>query len=206
MYKLFLCILFKFFITAVRANDIKWDIIPIESNKTQCIYRPDEYILSCRASSRIIDCQALFENLALIPFGLDIFGIARESYNRADPESRYLMYPRTIENFKYFDYVFNVENSTLELSIFNENSKSSLGLRIFNLDCWNKILEIFNESINDHFVTLDDTTVVALMGELLVTRKPVKKRWIGWGLGWTSGWGWGLNGWGLPLCDLPWGS
>ena len=67
--------------------------------------------------------------------------------------------------------------------------------------CWERLVRLFNSSVADHVVRVENGTEVSLFGEVLFADKSVQKRWLGWSLGW----GWGYPGWGLPLYGLAWG-
>lgn len=205
MFKLFFCILLVFFV-ASKANEINWYAIPSSSNSSQCIFRPQANDLTCRGASNTASCQAAFENSFIISFGLDIFGISREPNRESKMEMmKFRIYPRQLENQSYFDFNFTQHDQRKELYLYHRiPSENCSGIRVVDLFCWFKLINILEESSDENTIKTLENTVDRLIGEILIAKKPAQKNWIGWAVGWNSGWGWGLNGWGLPLWGLPW--
>ncbi|CAF0862708.1 unnamed protein product [Brachionus calyciflorus] len=183
---------------AVESDEFKWDTVPPAGNSSQCIYKPETRQLGCRGMSGIVQCEVMGE----LPKGFEVFGMGREELEGDSPiESiRYFLYPRELNETEYENHIIQVENVAHNVSLYHlESMTETVGLRVPDVKCWSRFIDLFKASTGIQIVKVEDmTTEVSLFGEILVVDKQAQKRWLGWGLGWggLGLWGWGL-GWGL---------
>jgi len=187
--------------------------MPEGYNHSQCIYRPEEKILSCKGGIETVECSAFAEISVLgsRKFNLWGIGLIPELVDGKIESRRFWLYPRKIDNSSYLNHSVVTESGKIvDLVIYYSEKSSDLsGLRITDLKCWERIVRIFDISAKiPHMVRLETEptviTEIPVLGEVLVYDKTVQKRWL-WGYGWSPySWGWsGLyspyyyGGWGL---------
>lgn len=185
---------------AFAADELVWDKIPGAANSSQCIYRVDTRQISCRGPREVVvECPAVLETAALGQRRYEVFGLCRVEGEVADLKAesrRYWLYPREIDNTTYLDRRVEVDGKSVELYLYYGEKTSETGLRVTDLKCYERLVELYTSSVINHEVKVLDRTV-SLFGEILVADKPAHKRWLGWLSPWSWGWGWGL-GWGYP--------
>jgi hypothetical protein len=192
---------------AAEVDEFRWETIPVAENASQCIYRPEVRSLTCRGSSGLVECPAALEFGSL---QLEVLGIrAHPIKSFVTPvESRvYELYPRKLDNQTYGNYSIVTGDKTVELYLYygETNSTGTVGVRITDLKCYSRLIDVvFSVSKAHHVVPVQGVTTgeVELFGEILIAEKPANKRWLGFGFPWLGFglgmWGWGL-GWGLPF-------
>jgi hypothetical protein len=196
-----------FFVGLVVAeDDFKWDAIPVVANSSQCVYRPELRVLSCRGPNGIVECPTEFESSRLGSLKFPVFGIRRDevvSVRTPVEESLFELYPRKIDNTTYLNTTVIVEDKPVEVFLYFHEKPVHAGFRITDAKCFRRIVEtVFTPSTGNHVVKLESGEEVGLFGEILFADKPTNKRWLGLGFPWLGlgmgMWGWGL-GWGLPF-------
>jgi hypothetical protein len=192
-------------LAAAASDELRWDRIPEAANSSQCIYRSEEHLFTCRGGLNfsIVECPAFLESDAYGSRRIDVFGIERLPVSESPVETlRFNLYPRDMDNVTFQNRSILFESRQVDLSLFfgAEKSAEFAGIRISDVKCWSRLVDLFRLSRVDHTVQVGEVRV-SLLGEILVTDKPHQKRWLGWGLPWLGGWGWGL-GWGFPLWGL----
>jgi len=193
---------------ACAVDELKWDKIPEAANSSQCIYRIDNGMLSCRGPKElIIECPAVIESSRFSSRKIDVFGISRlpseEDVKIKTEDMKFALYPRDMDNATYLDNHVRFEGKDFELFLFFDEKKGEeSGLRISELKCYERLIELFRSSTMSHEVMVGKENV-SLFGEILVADKPAHKRWLGWLWGWggLGPWGWGM-GWGWPFWGM----
>ena len=183
-------------------DELRWDKIPVAANSSQCIYRVDPGLLSCRGGPKeeVIECSAVLETRGLGSRRCEVFGLRRmeKEADQKIESIKYYLYPREMENTTYLDRVVEVEGQKIELYLYYSDKFVSNGLRVTDLKCYEKLVTgVYEKSTASHEITIGEEKV-SLFGEILIADKPAHKRWIGWLSPWSMGWGWGL-GWGWPF-------
>jgi hypothetical protein len=186
-------------------------------NHSQCIFRPEDRIFSCRGADAIsVECGAVgeFGDRKFSVFGM---GMIPDAEGRSVESMRYWLYPRSLNGTTYANRTVAIEGGRLVDLILWAGERAAagaetLGIRITDLKCYERLVRMFAEaSRQPHMVRLEAgpqaVQEVPLFGEVLIMDKNVQKRWLwgyGWGLG-GLGWGWGGLGWGWPYGGLWWG-
>jgi hypothetical protein len=180
-------------------------------NSSQCIYKPEERILSCRGPSDPIECNTVLDTTLIgdkPTTRFNIFGISLATENdRSDAkieQVRYWLHPRRLDNSSYLNHSCVADNGKVVDIVLGCGDKfvDVAGLRVADCKCFARFVKLFDVSTRQpHMVRLEtEPTVVQeipLIGEVLVLDKHVSKRWL-WGYGWGGlglGWGWGGFGW-----------
>ncbi|CAF0784614.1 unnamed protein product [Brachionus calyciflorus] len=194
MMKLTVALLVVLVGLTVAVEEFKWDSVPSAGNNSQCVYRPQSRVLGCRGSDNVVEC----ETVGQLPQGFEVFGLGRESLEGvvSVESQRYWFYPRELNQTVYHNHTVQGQNTTEELSLFHLERNQTVGLRVPDVKCWTRLVELFNASVGVHVVpVLNSTTEVPLFGEVLILERQAQKRWLGLGL-----LGLGLNpllfGWG----------
>lgn len=187
-----------------REKRLSWENAPL-ANSTRCVYLPESKQLSCKWMEQVIECDAVCERSALgSSRSFSIFGIGKLSaeFSNSSIESiRYFLYPRDLNNQTYYNYSMVVDGKVIDLVLYYGESGVETGLRIPNLRCYERLVNLFRQSTEHHIVKLEGSgSEVQLIGEILSNDKNVQKRWL-WGYGWGLGypWGWGGLGYGYGL-------
>ena len=188
---------------AFAADELRWEKIPEAANSSQCIYRVDTRLFTCRGPREVIvECPAVLENAAYGARRFDVFGISRiPSTEEVSVErSRYFLFPREMDNTTYLARQVEIEGKQVELFLYFGEKTGEAGIRVSDVKCYERLVTLFRESVVNHEVRVGAETV-SLFGEILVADKPAHKRWLGWLWGWGAGWGWGM-GWGWPFWGM----
>lgn len=185
-------------------------------NSSQCIFRPEEKMFSCRSSVETVECPAICDTTILgekRDSKFSVWGIGIIGREQRIENVRYWLYPRKLDNSSYLNHTMVADNGrVVDLVVgCGERFVDVAGLRITDCKCFERLVRMFDvSSRTPHMARLEsEPTVVQeipLIGEVLVLDKHVQKRWL-WGFGWGGmglGWGWGGLGWGFPL-GLGWG-
>jgi len=195
---------------ACAADDIKWDRIPVAANSSQCIYRTDTSLLSCRGPGEVVvECPGVLDSSRFGARRIDVFGISQIAAAAAGgdqkPESvRFALFPRDFDNTTYLNDSIQVEGGQqvdlrLRFSADNDTASSGVaGIRVSDVKCYQRLVDLFNSSAVDHIVQIGNNKV-NLLGEILVADKSAQKRWLGGLWGWGLGFGWPFWGLGLGL-------
>jgi hypothetical protein len=186
------------------AEEFKWDSVPPAGNSSQCVYRSEHKILGCRSSVGVVECGVVGQ----LPVGFEVFGLSRVDGVVPLESQSFWLYPRELNKTIYMNHIGEVHNVTRNITLWHTESSEFLGLRVPEVKCWTRLVDLFNSSVGTRLVTVGElNTEVEIFGEVLVMDRQTKKRWLGlglglgWPLGLGLGWGWGL-GWGLPAWAL----
>jgi len=174
--------------------------MPDNMNHTQCIWKPEEKILSCKGGVETVECDAVGELSAMGDRKFNLFGIGvmpeRSDISKVD-SVRYWLYPRKLDNSSYMNHSIVVDNGkVVDLCIyFSEKTIDVTGIRVTDMKCWNKVVRMFvSASRVPHMVKLEtEPTIVQevpVIGEVMIYDKVMQKRWL-YGYGWSPySWGW----------------
>jgi len=174
--------------------------IPDGMNASQCIYKPDESLLTCKGPTETVECPTTFVtgtwNNTHRSF---IMGIAPVPCKENCTTPSYWMYRRRADNSTTYRN-HTVANGTIELQLWSGEAASNVrGLNVTDVTCYTKIVKTITEGCKTPRmvrVTSNWTNTVeevGLCGEILIFDKTIQKRWLygyGWGLG-AGLWGWG---------------
>jgi len=199
-----LAIALVFFVgLAIADEEFRWETIPVAENASQCIYRPEVRTLTCRGPNGLVECPAATE---FGSFQFDVLGLRRDtvkSFVTPIENRKFELYPRKLDNVTYLNYtVFVQGEKPVELYLFfsETNTTEVSGIRVIDSKCFVRIIDVvFNGSKARHVVQIEEGTHVELFGEVLVAEKPSNKRWLGFGMPWFGGMGWGMGGWGWGM-------
>lgn len=142
---------------------------------------------------------------------LQVFGIGRLPVEPVDSKTesiKYFLYPRNLDNQTYFNYSVTAGQKLIDLMLYSAESIVEYGIRVPELNCFEKLVDLFRSSTEDHIVSLSsdfiEKPMVSLIGEILNGDKVIQKK-HGWGNGWGNSWGnsWG-HGWGKYKHDDDW--
>jgi len=187
--------------------------LPEGMNSTQCIFKPEDKIVSCRGSVETVECPAVCDTSILGEkqnSKYSVYGIGMLSEGRIEGKAesvRYWLFPRKLDNSSYLNHSVVADNGkVVELVVgCGERFVDVAGLRVTDCRCYERLVRMFDEAARQpHMARLEtEPTVVQeipLIGEVLVLDKHVQKRWL-WGYGWggLGGWGWGAYGWPYGL-------
>jgi len=189
--------------------------VPEIFNSSQCIFKPEEKVVSCRRAAETVECPAVCDTSVL---GADfekrerkfnVWGIGVIGHEERIENVRYWLYPRRLDNSSYLNHTYVADNGrVVDLVIgCGERFVDVAGLRITDCKCYERLVRVFDESSRrPHMSRLEsEPTVVEeipLIGEVLVLDKHVQKRWL-WGYGWGGYYGWGWAGY--PYYGYGWG-
>jgi len=205
--------------TSVDANKRSFNTmsmdIPDGMNASQCIYKPDESLLTCKGPTETVECKTPFMIGSFNATAHHVYGISAVPCTDATKctleTSKFWLFPRKIENTTtYLNHTF--ANGTVDLQLWSgEWASNVLGLNVADVACYTKRAKVITEGCKTprmSRVTSNWTNTVeevGLCGEILVLDKTVQKRWLygyGWGLGGLGSlWGWG----GYPYYGYWWG-
>jgi len=174
-----------------------WPVeIPEGMNSSQCIYKPDESLLSCKGPSTTVECPTewvtgTWKNTKRF----HVLGLAA-----VPSEDDFWLYIRDVEsNSTYTNYT--VANGTLKLRLWSGEAASDIrGLNVTDFTCYTKLTKVIYEGCKTPKTIAISSNLtntveeVGLCGEVLIFDKTIQKRWLygyGWGLGGYGGWGWG---------------
>jgi len=185
-----------------------WPVeIPEGMNSSQCIYKPDESLLSCKGPSTTVECPTewvtgTWKNTKRF----HVLGLAA-----VPSEDDFWLYIRDVEsNSTYMNYT--VANGTLKLRLWSGEAASDIrGLNVTDFTCYTKLTKVIYEGCKTPKTIAISSNLthtveeVGLCGEVLIFDKTIQKRWLygyGWGLGGYGGWGWGGFPYygGFPFC------
>jgi hypothetical protein len=186
-------------------------------NSTQCIFKPEEKVVSCRGAVETVECSAVCDTSILgekHSSKYSVFGIGmmteRDRIEGKIESVRYWLYPRKLDNSTYLNHSVVADNGRVVDVVVGCGDRfvDVAGLRITDCRCYERLVRLLDDaSRQPHMARLEtEPTVVQevpLIGEVLVLDKHVQKRWL-WGYGWGLG-GWGWGGWGWPYGGLWWG-
>jgi len=157
---------------------------------TQCVYREETKMISCTGFPGELECPAIFEwkgDHTTHVFG---FGFVPELLNAKPVDTRYWLYPRSLDNVTYTDHTFTVDGGVKNLVLYYGDRFIEYGLRITDIRCFERMIALIKSS---------SVGVGSLIGEVLIYDKEVSKRWLyGYGFGLYNGWGYGGLGFGYP--------
>lgn len=163
-------------------------------------------MLTCKTPTGEAECEAIANVSALGSKMFSIYGIGKLSTEIKDMKAesvRFFLYPRNIDNQTYFNYSVPIEGSNVDLVLYYAEKFIDYGLRVTDLKCYERIVDMFSRSIENHVVRLESDLLVkpevSLIGEILCNDKTVQKRWLygyGWGYPYYGGWGYGGYGYG----------
>jgi hypothetical protein len=193
-----------FGLTFAAETKFSWENVPEVVNTSQCVYRSEERLFSCRGPSGIVDCGAVTEFGALGERRFDVFGLGRWSSEIERVEDiRYWLYPRSVDNTTYMNHTIVINGEPIDLFVYYGEKFLFTGIRVTELKCYERLVELFRLSVAEHTPIIGgiEREESRLFGEVLFMDKQLKKRWWGgwgWGAGWGYGWGWpyGLGWWG----------
>lgn len=188
--------------------------LPAGLNSTQCIYRPEDKIVSCKSAEEVIECPAESD---VSVFGekfekpnYNIWGIGKCVEKKEEIKSMmYSLYPRSMENSTYMQSWKMWEDKKIPFvfACKKESFVEVAGLRVKDCECFNRISDMLVHAFKaPHIAELATAESVIeeieLAGEVMIMDEQIRKRWLfgwGWGLGLGLGWGFGGLGWGFPF-------
>jgi hypothetical protein len=158
-------------------------------NVTQCIYRPETKILSCRGLTGDIECPAICESKGNHGYRVFGLGFVPELVDAKPELVRYWLYPRSLDNVTYVNHTIFIDGVDRDVFLYYGDKFQEYGLRVTDSVCWQRIVGL---------IKVSSTGVQSLIGEVLVYDREVSKRWL-----WGYGWGLGLNRWGYGGLGYP---
>jgi len=188
--------------------------LPAGMNSTQCIYRPEDKLVSCKSAEEVIECPAQCD---ISVFGekfekpsFNIWGIGRCNREEEIKDSVwYSLYPRSMDNSTYLPSfkIWEDKKINFVLGCSKDSFKEVAGLRVTDCECYKRISMMLESAFRAPHIAELATNVsvieeIELAGEIMVMDEQVRKRWLfgwGWGLGLGFGWGFGGLGWGFPF-------
>ena len=109
-----------------------------------------------------------------------MFGIGKfeESFNFTN-SFKYFLYPKSFENQTYRNYASESEGNPYEFYLYHSNSSDSLGFRVTNFECYQRLVDVIQAS-NEYFdaKVFGKESTVKLLGEVLYMDKSIKKRYF----------------------------
>lgn len=193
--------------------------LPAGMNSTQCVFRPEDKMVSCKSAEEVIECPALCD---VTVFGdkfeepsYNIWGIGK--CNRDEKEKKdmikdmmmYSLYPRSMDNSTYMPSFKKWEDKKIDyvLSCSKDSYKKVAGIRVTDCECYKRISMMLESAFKaPHIAELvtGESVIeeIELAGEVMVMDEQIRKRWLfgyGWGMGMGLGWGFGGLGWGFPF-------
>lgn len=197
--------------TSEKAMDMMMDM-PEGFNHSQCIYRPDDKVLSCKGLVETVECSTIAEMSVLGEKKFNLFGIGMiPDFTENKLESmKYWLYPRKVDNSTYLNRTVSIENGkSVDLVLYyNEKSTEQVGFRVTDLKCYEKLVRLFADAsrVPRMFRLESESNIVQevpLFGEILVLDKAIQKRWL-WGYTWSP-YSWGWSGVYSPYYYYGWG-
>ena len=156
-------------------------------NVTQCIFRPDTRILSCRGLTGDVECPAICESKGEHSYRVFGLGFIPELVDAKPELTRYWLYPRSLDNVTYVNHTLLVDGVARDVFLYYGEKFVEYGIRVTEPICWSRLVGLIRAS---------STGVHSMIGEVLIYDKEVSKRWL-WGYGWGLGYGgWGYGGLG----------
>lgn len=83
-------------------------------------------------------------------------------------KAKFSLYPRSIENETWLNTGIEIDNTTVNLSMFYSNDYYDFGLQVKEFDCWEKLVNFAKYSRNT-FVNISSSNV-SFFGGLFLTR------------------------------------
>ncbi|CAF0978585.1 unnamed protein product [Brachionus calyciflorus] len=172
---------------------------PEVQKTTLCVYFDNTKQILCQHSEIQIQCDAFVvgQNQSI-----RFLGISQQSIDNTNPELvKYFVYPRKENSSTYFGYSASVEGKSVEYVLYYGEQSDQPGLRILNLSCWKKLLDVLKGTEQTQLVKLTDSQEkVSLIGEILIDinfkRSAISKRYYnpcyyggfyGYYVGWYCG-------------------
>jgi hypothetical protein len=181
--------------------------MPGFTNSTQCVFVPGTKTFSCQFGTTSVGCSAVtnftvFGDVNYYVFGIETLGTGFT--NMPVTGFFYNLYPRSFDNTTYLGTTFGGHKVVL----YYGPNFVEYGIRVFDSDCFGRLVKLFGTVTDFHPITVG-TTTVNLIGEVLVNDPVVvAKRWLyGYGFGYGYpyyGWG-GWGGYGLGYYGGYWG-
>ena len=168
-------------------------------NYTQCMYREETKMLSCRGVSGEVECPAIFEWTGEKSYKIFGMGFVPEFRDVKSELVRYWLYPRSFDNSTYFNHSIITEEGERDLFLYYGEKMVEYGFRVTDLKCWERLFGLIKMSSVEHMCSLEgEKGEVPLIGETLILDSEVSKRWLfGYGFGGLGlGMGWGYRGFG----------
>ena len=135
-----------------------------------CVYFDNAKQILCQRSEIQIQCDAFIELHNLGQNSIRFLGISQQTIDNSNPELvKYFVHPREENTSTYLNYSISVDGKPIELVLYHGEKSDQSGLRIPNLSCWNKLLDVLKEKEHTQKVKLTDTQEeISLIGEIFL--------------------------------------
>jgi len=148
-------------------------------SRIQCRYIHEREVLSCTASSGVVDCGVVANFTGLVNQRYELYGLGREIVVEKQPIElvRYNLYPRMLDNSAWLNSTISVENKDVCFSLYHSFDYSKYyGYRVVDLQCYERLVNMFRAVESYETVTIRPTvgTVpfnVSFIGEILYVNK-----------------------------------
>jgi hypothetical protein len=150
---------------------------------TQCLYKPVDKMIECKAIGENIECAAIFEwpvsGLPMIKgFGL---GMIPELNGLKTDLVKYWMYPRSLDNMTYVNHIIMVDGIFRDVFLYYGEKFVEYGIRVTDSKCFGRLVNLINGS-PVHMLPIESDFIiksaVSMIGEVLIFDKDVSKRWL----------------------------
>ncbi|CAF0916820.1 unnamed protein product [Brachionus calyciflorus] len=152
--------------------------LPIQNSDiektTLCVYTDNSKQIFCQRSEIKIQCDAFVVGQKSIRF----LGISQQPIDSSNPELvKYFVYPRKEKSSTYLDHSNLIEGRSVENFLYYGEKSDNNGLRVPNLSCWNKLLDVLKGTEQIQKVKLTDSNEeVSLIGEIFIDDFSKSKR------------------------------
>jgi len=183
-------------------EEFKWENVPTSGNFSQCIYKEDVKIFSCRGVQGIVECPVVYDvtGLGAASKKMDVFGLGFNTLDTIKPEfTKFWMYPRSMDNTTYENHTVMGTDKQIDLVLYYAEKFIDYGFRVTDLKCYTSLVSMFRFSNDTHMVPVESDLLVRpmipLFSEVMIIDKEMHKRFIG-GRGFGGGFGRGFGGFG----------
>ncbi len=134
-------------------------------------------MLKCNGVSGVVECPA---ELKYVPsYKLDFFAIAiSEESKLEEKQIKYSLYPRKLDNSAWTTNVVLDNETPYKISLFQSEKITDKGLRVRDIECFNRIIELFKVSKRYELAYLrSDLTVkptIRIIGEMYISESTLE--------------------------------
>jgi hypothetical protein len=155
--------------------------MPIGLNATECVFVPETKLFSCKGVPGVVECPSIFEWVSQPKYHIFGIGFIPELKNIKSEFVRFWLYPRSIDNIRFFNHSLIIEGELANLFLYYSDVKMvENGFRVTDLSCFARLIRLFKISSVERMCELDSPMTpkpkVLMFGEVLVQDNIVSKR------------------------------
>jgi len=156
-------------------RDVSQQALEQVANRTECVFSPKASTLECNSpKSVVVDCPVVFVEPQLSSFPRYFrFGIERLNSSRVYSDDLfYRLFPRKLDDSAYVNDQWLEQGKEFRYALYYAAKNSWWGLRVTDKVCFERLFDLFRESVRNEEVFLEsdlkEKPRVNLFGELLL--------------------------------------